>query len=244
LRTVSGRVADRQGKPLANADVFQSGDGPERTATKTDAHGRFTLGGFREGPVFLFARREGFRFFGRLIKPGEEEIAVELIRVGERPAPELLTLPELIPWEESRALARRLLEPCAEAALAQKDEDAAYRALTHLAPADPLGVLQKLETEDIVTPLRVQQMKLWMVQTLARGDLAQAEKVAESIDLPWAQSEALGALAGALPMEARDRKLALLARAEVQAKAGKSRGSVLLTSKVLFFQQDCQSGQD
>ena len=126
LRTIRGRVVDRQGKPLANVEVFQSGDGPERTATKTDGDGRFALGGFREGPVFLFAP-EGFRFFGRLIKPGEEEIAVELIRVGERPAPELHTLPEPIPREESRALTRRLIEPCWEAAVAQKDQEAAYR---------------------------------------------------------------------------------------------------------------------
>ena len=34
LRTLSGRVVDRQGKPLAGVEVFQSGDGPERTATK------------------------------------------------------------------------------------------------------------------------------------------------------------------------------------------------------------------
>ena len=56
LRTISGRVVDRQGKPVAGIEVFQSGDGPERTSTKTDADGRFTLGGFRQGPVFLFAR--------------------------------------------------------------------------------------------------------------------------------------------------------------------------------------------
>ena len=71
LRTISGRVVDRQGMPVANIEVFQSGDGPERTATRTDRDGRFTLGGFRQGPVFLFVRGNGFRFFGRLVKPGE-----------------------------------------------------------------------------------------------------------------------------------------------------------------------------
>ena len=95
LRTIRGRVVDRQGKPLSEVEVFQSGDGPERTATKTDGEGRFALGGFREGPVFLFARREGFRFFGRLIKPGEEQIAMVLIRVGERPAPSCARFPSL-----------------------------------------------------------------------------------------------------------------------------------------------------
>ncbi len=56
LRMIRGRVVDRQDKPLAEVEVFQSGDGPERTATKTDSDGRFALGGFREGPVFLSAQ--------------------------------------------------------------------------------------------------------------------------------------------------------------------------------------------
>jgi hypothetical protein len=137
LRTVRGRVVDRQGKPLLGVEVFQSGDGPERTATKTDGDGRFALDGFREGPVFLFARRDGFRFFGRPVKPGEAEIAVELIRIGERPAQELRTLPLPIPQEESRALARRVVGPCWEAAVAQNDEIGAYRALTILAKVIP-----------------------------------------------------------------------------------------------------------
>ena len=83
--------------------------------------------------MFLFARREGFRFFGRLIKPGEEEVSVRMIRIGERPAPELHTLQEPIPWEEAQALTRRLIEPCWDAAVAQKDQDAAFRVLVTLA---------------------------------------------------------------------------------------------------------------
>ncbi len=221
LRKIRGRVVDRQGKPLSDVEIFQSGDGPARTATKTDSDGRFALGGFREGPVFLFARREGFRYFGRLIRPSEDEIAVELIRVGERPAPELRTLPEPIPQEESRALTRRLMEPCWQAALAQKDPDAAYLALVCLAPADPLGVLRKLESEDSVTPLRVPFIKGAVARALARSDPARAEKVAESIDSPRDRCAALAAVADALPTEARDRKLALLARAAVHAKAAK-----------------------
>ncbi len=49
LSAVSGRVVDRQGKPLAGIELFQSGDGPERTSTRTDADGRFSLGGFGRG---------------------------------------------------------------------------------------------------------------------------------------------------------------------------------------------------
>ena len=64
LRSISGPAVDRQGRPVASVEVFQAGDGPERTATKTDADGRFSLGGFRQGPVFLFARVRDFGFSG------------------------------------------------------------------------------------------------------------------------------------------------------------------------------------
>ena len=42
LRTIGGRVVDRQGKPVANIEVFQSGDGPEPTRP-----GRSPTAGFR-----------------------------------------------------------------------------------------------------------------------------------------------------------------------------------------------------
>ena len=57
---ISGRVVNRHGKPLANVEVFQSGDGPERTTTRTDGDGRFALGGFNQGPVFLLRGVRGF----------------------------------------------------------------------------------------------------------------------------------------------------------------------------------------
>ena len=113
------------------------------------------------------------------------------------------------------------MEPCWEAAVARKDQEAAYEALFVLAAADPVGVLQKLESEDSVTPLRVPFIKAAVARALARSDPAQAEKVAESIDSPGTRGTALAGVAEALPAEARDRKLALLARAAVHAKAAK-----------------------
>ena len=80
LRTIGGRVVDRQGKPVANVELFQTGDGPEPTATRSGPDGRFSLDGFRQGPVFLFARGDGFRFHGQLIRDGEVEVTVELTR--------------------------------------------------------------------------------------------------------------------------------------------------------------------
>jgi hypothetical protein len=222
LRTISGRVVDRQGKPVPGIEVFQSGDGPERTATKTGADGRFAVGGFRQGPVFLFARGEGFRFFRRLIKPGEGDVTVELTRTNERPARVMRMLPDPIPLEESRALARRLIEPCWEAAVAQNNQGTADRALGFLALADPAGVLRKLEAGVIRNPRMTSSIQYQVVRALARTDPARAEEVAEAIEVPDIRAMALMVLADTLPTEERDRKLALLARAAIQAKTSKA----------------------
>ncbi len=59
LRTISGRVVDRQGKPVAGVEVLQAGDGPERTHATRDRRRRsiLALAGFRQGLVFVFALR-------------------------------------------------------------------------------------------------------------------------------------------------------------------------------------------
>ncbi len=156
-----------------------------------------------------------------------------MIRIGERPALELRTLPDAIPQEEWRLLARRLLEPYWEAALARKNQNYAGDALIYLAAADPAGALQKLETDGIATPDRVRVIKLYAARALARSDLARAEKVAESIDSPSGRSAALWAVADELHMEAHDRKVALLACAAVQARAAKAPLSMIRVARSL-----------
>ena len=67
------------------------------------------------------------------------------------------------------------------------------------------------------------QIKAVVARVLARRDPDRAEKVADSIvDAPIARSAALFTVADALPVEARDRKLALLACAAVHAREAKS----------------------
>ena len=144
---------------------------------------------------------EGYRYFGKLIKPGEQEITARMTRIGEHPAPEMHTLPEPVPREEAQALTRRLIEPCWDAVAAQKYGDAPVQLLVDLAYVDPIDALQKLETEDavkragvsvIIHRTRVSVIKSLIVRVLAREGSARAEKVAESIDSPTTRSCALG----------------------------------------------------
>jgi len=218
LRTISGRVVDRQGRPVTGVEVFQAGDGPERTATMTDTDGRFSLGGFQHGPVFLFARSAGYRFFGRLIKPGDGDITVDLTRTGERPTREMRMLPDPIPLEESRALARRLIEPYWEA-FENKNEVDKIRILQSLATADPAGVLRKLEELEFPNAAVKSRIQGQVARALARIDPIKAAALAESIEGPNVRALALVVVADALPERERDRRLALLDAAAVQSKA-------------------------
>ena len=93
LRFVSGRVVDREGKGVAGASVFQSGDAPRRTATTTDAEGRFRLAGVSSGEALVFAEKAGFRFGGTIVRPGDTRVDVRLARVEEPP----LSMPKSLP---------------------------------------------------------------------------------------------------------------------------------------------------
>ena len=74
-RRSAGQAAGRcRGLPVgrwAGADHDQE---PTRTAGSR-------WGAFARGRCFSLRAREGFRFFGRLVKPGEGEITVELTRI-------------------------------------------------------------------------------------------------------------------------------------------------------------------
>jgi protocatechuate 3,4-dioxygenase beta subunit len=92
LRVVQGRVIDRQGRAVADAAVWQSGDGPRRTQTTTDDEGQFQLGGVYDARAILFVRKEGFRLQGVRVAPADKTCQINLRRDDE-PAAALATLP-------------------------------------------------------------------------------------------------------------------------------------------------------
>ena len=125
-----------------------------------------------------------------------------------------------------------MLQPCWEAAVARKDQEAAGRALIRLAAADPVDALQKLDAEDIgfsqiegeevASSSVASRIKMAAVVAMAPSDPARAEKVAESIGSLTLRSMALSVVSNALPASEHEHKLALLARATVHAKAAKA----------------------
>lgn len=143
LRTVRGRVLDTQGRPVAKATVFNSGDGHRRVDTSTDEKGRFELAGVPEGQACLFVEKNGFRFTGKLIER-DEPITIMFARRDESiVAIETLTSP--LPEREESALARRLLEPYFDAVLRASDRFKTM-ALFALCQLDALEAFARIET--------------------------------------------------------------------------------------------------
>ena len=123
-----------------------------------------------------------------------------------------------IPLAESRALARRLLEPRWKA-IDAKNDAARYPDLQRLAMVDPIGVLQRLDGIEFAGPRMKEAMLAQAAWVLARSDPAEAETVAATIDEPGGQARALIAVFDALLDQERQHKLAVLDRATLQAKA-------------------------
>ncbi|HWE38128.1 MAG TPA: carboxypeptidase-like regulatory domain-containing protein [Isosphaeraceae bacterium] len=139
LRPVAGRVVDSNGKPVAGAVVFQTGDGPRRTQGTTDANGRFRVGGIDAGAAFLCVAEKGYHPLARLVRPNAGPVELTLIPIGTRPAKGLTTLPSRLSRREERAIAMDLLEPILPAALGADERGNMTRhlALYALALGDP-----------------------------------------------------------------------------------------------------------
>ena len=144
-------------------------------------------------------------------------VRATLNRDDEPPAQALKTLPDLISIDQSRALARRLLEPCWKV-VAELDDSTKYRYLESLLPADPAGVLEKLQSLKFNNDVARLRLLREAVLVLAERDQEEAASVAESIADPATRSWAFVHLADRIPASQRDRKLALLDRALEQAR--------------------------
>ena len=221
IRTVDGRVVDRQGQPVAGAVVFQSGDGPKRTRTTTDGQGRFQLVGVDEGLAFLFAEKVGFRFHGRRIDETPGAITLTLTRTGEKPVVALRTRPSRLPHEEELALARRVLDAHAEKVLKGGNPDETFEVLQGLARVEPERVLA--EAEKGKDPALSDSLRWQVVQGMAHEDPVAAAEVAETIGVPMVRALAyvtIGDTLGPTP-EDRARRLALLDQALLHARGEK-----------------------
>ncbi len=135
-RKLFGLVQDRQGQAVSGARVALPSGSP---TTATDEKGRFLLEGVLPERTYLVVAAQGFRFQGRPAVPAREpkEQKLILVRTSEQPDRILAPLPAPISPEESRALARRVLEPYLQFALKNGNDNSKWECLRPSGPGRP-----------------------------------------------------------------------------------------------------------
>ncbi len=219
IRTVAGRAVDSQGRPIAGAVVFQSGDGPARTRTTTGPDGRFRLPGVYREPAFLFVEGDGLAFEGHRVGAGDAAVELRVRREGEPAAgPPLHTLPPVLPREDEKALARSLIGT--DLTLLTGEATSETYTLAHL-----LGRVDFDRAWDVVQrhavgdPYVSEALRLECAYTLRATSFEEAASVAETLKDPALRSLFYCRASDALPKADRARKLDLLNKALLHARA-------------------------
>ncbi len=226
-RTVAGRVVDSAGRPVAGAVVFQAGDGPALTRTTTGPDGRFRLPGIYREPAFLFVEADGLAFEGHRIGAGDEAVELKARRVGEPAAgPPLHTLPPVLPREEEKALARRMIGT--DLTLLTGETTRESYPLAHALPrVDFDRAWDLVENRAVADPFMKEALRLGCADVLAATNLEEAAAVAEAALQPSARSGFYCRASDSLPKADRARKLDLLDKALRHARADPRPGEKL-----------------
>src|SRR5208282_2932652 len=103
---IAGRVVGSDGKPIADARVFNRGDGPNPVATRTAPDGSFRLEDLYSGARFAYARRDGYRFTGVAVEGDTDDLTVRLLKSGEKT--DAWKPRDSSPYEVQKAFAKRM----------------------------------------------------------------------------------------------------------------------------------------
>jgi hypothetical protein len=216
LRTVAGRVVDRQHRPVAAATVFQTASGPKRTEAVTDKDGKFRLGGILDDTAFIFVKKAGFRFAGRMVEGPAGDLELVVAHADEPAERPLRTLPFLPARAERLAMAKRLLGPTVKQVLSC--ENALIVPLTILAKVEPERALQLLEEKAVKEPFVEDMIRRAVAIEFFKESPDEARTVVESMLNPFCRSETYLDFCDAVPATERPRKLELIGQALLQMR--------------------------
>jgi hypothetical protein len=231
LRSVAGRVVDADGKGVAGAEVFQSGDGPKRTSDTTDDDGRFTIPEVIDAPGFVFVRKSGYRFTGRRIGPGDEPVEVVVSKVDGPAPPPLKPTNSPLSRAEERAKARALIAPVWESFHpGETERPGPFAKAPTLALVDTPRMVERIE-DQVIQPDG--PMLANVALGLFEDNSREAAATLDALRPPATAAQALLDLFDQVPDAPADVRHDLLNRALTRAReAGEPTRRVALTAKI------------
>jgi tetratricopeptide (TPR) repeat protein len=220
---IEGRVVDSTGRPVADAAVFNSGDGHARVEAKTDASGAFRLVGVPDGQICLFVEHPEYRFAGALFPDGEAIDSVKFIVARLDDEIELIrTLPQVLSVGEARELAGRVVNPYLDM-VATADDSAKTMGIFALGCIDWLAAVERLDAmpfDDADERQRVrQEIIIDAIKHRFFDDWTECQTVIESADSVDAKAACYTCAARHLFADDRARQQELLNEALLHARA-------------------------
>ncbi len=183
---------------MAGARVFVPSGGP---ATTTDVQGRFELAGVVPEKTFVLVERTGFRLAGRLVDPAttRDPVLLSLARTTDDPGHVIAPLPDPFPRDESRALAKSVLEPYLRRTIEKGNEFERRWPLTTLVGIDPDRVQEMLNKGQFPDQLTLTTLRGELAVQMVGKDPTDAEALIEAIPDSRSRAQFLVRLATAVP---------------------------------------------
>jgi RNA polymerase sigma factor (sigma-70 family) len=180
LGSITGRVVDTAGRPVAAATVFNWGNPVPLTSVVTAPDGAFQLDGLPPGEFRLSVEAPGYRFLGEVHQRDESPLVIKLRRDDEPPARKLRPRGPVLDRAASIELARKVIAPYSDRILEEGgDAEATRRILEVLARIDPDAAWRKCQAGE--APWNHNTVRIAVVHDQIRRDFDSAAAIIPTI---------------------------------------------------------------
>lgn len=217
-----GTVVDRKGEPVADAEVFTRGDTVATITTKTDRDGRFTLKGVPRSRFFVFVKKQGYRFVGKIVLQEDASIDLRIAKVEEQSIAPMKTLPISLSKSERIAIAHKIFDSYFERTLRDGTESQKMTLIHTLARIDPERAVAIVDERPPASRHSDMVTRQIAALALAEESIDDSLQIAEAMSDPAYKVHTFIDVCDRVPANDRPKKLAILERAFVQAKNNKT----------------------
>ena len=174
LRTITGRVVDTEGRPVAAATVLNWGNPAPLTSAVTGPDGVFRLEGVPPGEFRLSVDAPGYRFHGEIREASNSPVELKIRRDDQPPARKVRPRGPVLDRPAAVELARKVIAPYSDRILdpdSDSDADARSRVLEVLAKIDPDEAWRKCQAGE--PPWNHNAVRIAVARELMRTDVDQ-----------------------------------------------------------------------